>query len=58
MASEEEQKHAKIVYTLVLCHSNGRCQEWVEFAQQLLTFCQGVVDIVSFEECEASDIKI
>lgn len=46
------------MYTLVICHSNGRCQEWVEFAEQLLTFCQGIVDIVSFEDSDANEVKL
>lgn len=52
------QGDRKIIYTVLLCHSNGRCQEWAGFARQLLTFCQEIIDVVTFEECDENDIKI
>lgn len=30
--SEDGQSDAKIIYTLVICYSNGRCHEYAEFA--------------------------
>lgn len=47
-----------MIYTILLCHSNGRCQEWVDFANELLTFCQDIIDIVSFEDQDSNDIQI
>lgn len=56
--SEDGQSDAKIIYTLVICYSNGRCHEYAEFANQLVTFCPDVLDILTFEESDHNDIKI
>ena len=42
----------------MLCHSNGRCQEWIEFALELLTFCKDVLEVVNFEDHDKDDMKI
>lgn len=38
----------KITYTVVLCHSNGRCAELAEFASEVADFCKDIIDIVNF----------
>lgn len=57
-SNEDEDQDTKIVYTLVICYSNGRCWEFAEFAKQLVTFCPDIIDILTFEESDQNDIKI
>jgi hypothetical protein len=49
----------KLVYSLILCHSNGRSAELADFAKELVEFCKDVVDVVSFGgSMEIQDIAI
>jgi len=53
VSSESDQ----VVYTLVLCHTNQRCQHLTDFCNELTKFCQDVVDIVMFEQLDFQDVK-
>ena len=47
----------KVVYTLVLCHSNKRSSDLHEFADELTSFCKNVVDTMCFTSSDFSEIK-
>lgn len=54
VASED----GKIIYSLVLCHSNARCEELAEFTRELTRFCTDIVDVVIFDQLDFQDVKI
>ena len=54
LASEND----KIIYSMVLCHTNSRCEELATFAQELTTFCSDIIDIVKFDQLDFQDVKI
>jgi hypothetical protein len=41
-----KMKSNELVYTLVLCHTNGRCAELASFTNEMTRFCQDIVDVV------------
>lgn len=48
----------KMTYSMVLCHSNARCQQLAEFAEELTSFSSSVIDIIAFESQDMADMKI
>lgn len=50
-------KSDQITYTMVLCHSNARCQQLAEFSEELTSFSANIIDIVVFESQELADMK-
>jgi len=54
VASEDE----KVLYSMVLCHSNARCEELAEFAKDLTRFCTDIIDVVIFDQLDFQDVKI
>jgi len=47
----------KIMYTLVLCNTNSRCNQLAEFASELTKFCKDIVDVVAFDQIDFQDVK-
>ena len=56
--NEAETLSDNVAYSLVLCHSNIRCEELGKFAEDLTTFCKDVIDVVVFESSDLQDIKV
>ena len=54
VASEDD----KVVYSMVLCHSNSRCEELAEFTRDLARFCSDIVDVIVFDQLDFQDVKI
>mmetsp|Transcript_19401 Transcript_19401/g.29793 ORF Transcript_19401/g.29793 Transcript_19401/m.29793 type:complete len:151 (-) Transcript_19401:1557-2009(-) len=52
-----QQDSDKVTYSLVLCHSNKRCGDLADFARLLTTFCQDIIDVVTFEGAVYSELK-
>lgn len=56
--SESESLGDKVAYSVVLCHSNIRCQELGSFTEELTGFCKDIIDVVIFESSDLQDIKV
>jgi hypothetical protein len=39
----------KVLYTMVLCHSQKRCDELAQFSNELTRFCSDIIDVVVFD---------
>jgi hypothetical protein len=48
----------KLTYSIVICHSNARCQQLAEFAEELTAFSKTIIDIIVFDSSDLADIKI
>ena len=55
--TEGDELNDKTVYSLVRCHSNIRCQELTQFAEEMTVFCKDIIDVVCFESSDLQDIK-
>lgn len=53
-----DNEQDKIVYSMVLCHSNSRCAELVQFANDLTRFCSDIIDVVIFDQLDFQDVKL
>ena len=45
----------KPYYTLILCHSFGRCSEFEDFTKNLIHFCSDVTDLLNLNSSDIDD---
>jgi hypothetical protein len=54
---QNEEKSSTMTYSLILCHSNARCEELTSFLTELTKFCSDIVDVVCVQSMDEHDLK-